>query len=132
METSEKIKEWLDGFDSIIDRTAVEPTAVKKDGFLRRAFELAFPPENLPSKITFTSKGKAVDFEPIIQAHRPYYRAKTVQRERTDLKTGTVKATSRLELILKDSDHIILALKKNGLVRDDAEKVTRARPLSFY
>jgi hypothetical protein len=130
MEISETIREWLDGFDAIIDSAAVEPTAVKQDGFLRRTFELAFPPKDLPSKITFKSEGEAVGLEPIIQAYRPYYRAKTIQRERTDPKTGAVKVTSRLELSLTDSDHVILALKENGLVRKNSEIVTRAMVLA--
>jgi hypothetical protein len=126
MEIAEVIKEWLDGFDSIIDSAAVEPALVKQDGFLRRAFELAFPPEDLSHKISFKSEGEAVALEPMIQAHRPYYRSKTIQRETTNPKTGVVKVTSRLELSLKDSAHVVLALKENGLVRSDAEVVTKA------
>src|SRR3954447_21034772 len=98
METSETISKWLEDFDSLIERVAVEPNTVKQDGFLRRAFELAFPPKDLPSKLTFKSMGEAAAFEPTIQAHRPYYRAKTTQREVTEPKTGSVQITSSLEL----------------------------------
>jgi hypothetical protein len=130
MEISETIREWLNGFDAIIDSAAVEPSAVKQDGFLRRVFELAFPPKDLPSKITLNSEGEAVSLEPIIKAHRPYYRAKTIQRERTDPKTGAVKVTSRLELSLKSSDHVILVLKENGIVRENSRIVTRSMVLA--
>jgi hypothetical protein len=130
LEISETISKWLEGFDSLIERVAVEPNTVKQDGFLRRAFELAFPPKDLPSKLTFKSKGEAAAFEPAIQAHRPYYRAKTTQRKVTEQKTGSVKTTSSLELTLKDTIHVVLVLKKNGLVRDNAEIVTKAATLA--
>lgn len=130
MEISETISKWLEDFDSLIDRVAIEPNTVKQDGFLRRAFELAFPPNNLPSKLTFKSKSEAATFDPTIQAHRPYYRAKTTQRKVTEPKTESVKVTSRLELTLKDTIHVVLVLKKNGLVRDNAETVAKAAALA--
>lgn len=130
MEISEVIRKWLEDFDALIDRVAIEPNAVKQDGFLRRAFELAFPPKDLPSKLTFRSKSEAVGFEPTIQAHRPYYRAKTTQRSVTEPKTGSVKITSTLELVLKDTTHVVLVLKENGLVRGNAEIVNKAATLA--
>jgi hypothetical protein len=130
MDTSETIGKWLEDFDSLIERVAVEPNIVKQDVFLRRAFELAFPPKGLPSKFTIKSKGEAAVFEPTIQAYRPYYRAKTTQREVTGPKTGSVKITSSLGLTLKDTIHVALVLKKNGLVRDNAEIVAKAAALA--
>lgn len=129
MDTSEKIKMWLADFEGTIDAVAVDPATVKKDSFLRRAFELAFPPEGLPDEIRIKSEGKAVLLEEVISAHRPYYLASTKETTKFNTKTGEEKTNTSLVLRLKNSNGIPQVLKAHGLLRKDARLASGATPL---
>ena len=130
MDTAEKIKAWLESFDSTIDAIAVDPAAVNRDGFLRRAFELSFPPNELPDEISIKNEGKAADLEEIAKAHHPYYLSSTKETSKTNPKTGAVKTTSVLTLRLKNLSGVAQALRQHGLIRRGAEVVSRAVPLA--
>jgi hypothetical protein len=118
MEPAEIIKTWLANLDSLIDRIAVDPLRVKEDKLLRRAFELAFPPEGLPREVK--AKGDSGDLDEITEALRPYYDAKKITRTVTKPASSEVKTTSRVILRLKDLDQVSLALVERGLIRSDA------------
>jgi ribosomal protein S8 len=117
MDTSEIISAWLARFDLTIDALAVDPEAVKQDNFLRRAFELAFPPEGLPEEIKVKAVGKADLLEPVVVAHRPYYLASTKETTKINPKTGEEKANSVLVLRLKKIAGIAQVLKEHGFIR---------------
>jgi hypothetical protein len=118
-ETAEIVRAWLANFDSLIDRVAVDPLRVKGDKFLRRAFELAFPPEGLPREIRVKVGGNAGGLDEI-EALKPYYDSKKITRTITKPASGEVKTTSRVILRLKDLDQVGLALVEHGLVRREA------------
>lgn len=121
---AEIVKSWLATFDKVIDALALDPTIVKGDSFLRRCFELAFPPQGLPAKLTFKQEGGVSSLRAVEEAHRPYYTAKATVREVS--KNGDVKVTSQLDLRLKDASGIVLVLSQNDLIRDEVEMVQRA------
>src|SRR5436305_3690584 len=99
MDTSEKIKTWIADLDGTIDAVAVDSAAVKKDVFLRRAFELAFPPEGLPNEIRIKTEGEALLLEEVVIAHRPYYLAST--KETTKINAMTGEEMTRTSLYLR-------------------------------
>jgi ribosomal protein S8 len=124
MDTSEIISAWLARFDLTIDTLAVDPEVVKRDNFLRRAFELAFPPEGLPEEIKVKAVGKADLLKPVVAAHRPYYLASTKETTKINPKTGEEKANSVLILRLKNVAGIAQVLKEHGFIRRDIELVS--------
>jgi hypothetical protein len=118
MEPVEIIREWIVNLDSLIDRVAIDPSRVKEDKFLRRLFELAFPPEGLPEEIR-VKKGDPKETDAIVEALKPYYDAKKSTKTVTKPASSEVKTTSQAILRLKDFGQVGLVLVENGLIRRD-------------
>ena len=95
MPPKEAIKNWLADFDSIIERHAADPVVVKQDRLLRDLFELAFPPQDLPPEIEFSSEEGALKSSAIVQAHHPYYLATTTTTKKTTAETGETRLVVR-------------------------------------
>lgn len=119
MEPAETVRAWLANFDSLIDRVAIDPLLVKEDKFLRRVFELAFPPEGLPKEIKVKVVGNASKLDEL-EVLKPYYDSKKITRTVTKPASGEVKTTSQVILRLKNLDQVGLALVEHGLVPREA------------
>ena len=129
MNTPAVIRDWLAQFDSIIDRNAAQPAEVKSDRFLRRVFELAFPPQNLPQQLVFNTDDEANALQQIVQQYCPYYSPKTTKTTKLNSTSQQTTINTKLVLKRKDLNGVNLILSDLGYLVCDSTSLKKANPV---